>query len=130
MTLLRNDLIFPEMSYLIVGSVYEVWNELGPGHTERTYQQATAIMFEKNNLKYKEQVHAPVYFKERLLNKRFLDFLVEDKIIVELKKDDRFAIGHIKQVHDYLIRSQLQLAILVNFTIDGVRTKRVLNIIH
>jgi GxxExxY protein len=123
----RQDLIYPDLGYVIVGCVYEVWNELGPGHSELTYQKATSIMFKVKGLKFKEQLPSPVFFKERLVNKRFLDFLVEEKIIVELKKDQRFAIGHIKQVHDYLIRSGLRLGILINFDKDGVRTKRILN---
>lgn len=129
-TVNRGDLIHPELSYLIVGCLYEVWNELGPGHSERTYQKATAVMLKNKNLRFVEQLPAPVYFKEQLLNNRFLDFLVEDKIVVELKKNDTFSIGNIRQIHDYLIRTKLSLGILVNFTFNGVKTKRVINIKH
>ncbi|MCX6274570.1 MAG: GxxExxY protein [Bacteroidetes bacterium] len=130
LTVKRGDLIYPELSYIIVGCLYEVWNELGPGHSERTYQKATAVMFAKKNLRFIEQQPAPVYFKEELLNNRFLDFLVEDKIVVELKKNESFSIGNIRQINDYLIRKKLSLAILANFTFKGVKTKRVININH
>jgi GxxExxY protein len=69
----RQDLIYPELSYSIVGCVYDVWNELGPGYSERTYQKATAIIFEKRSLKFNEQLPAPVYFQERLI-RDFLTF--------------------------------------------------------
>ncbi|MEO8085702.1 MAG: GxxExxY protein [Bacteroidota bacterium] len=124
----RDDLLYPELSYTIVGCLYEVWNELGAGHSERTYQKATAIMFKKKNLTFIEQVPAPVQFQEQLLNNRFLDFLVEDKIVVELKKSDKFAIGNIRQINDYLVRKKMKLGILANFTFEGVKTKRVVNI--
>ncbi len=126
----RGDLIHPELSYIIVGCLYEVWNELGLGHSECTYQKATAVMLRKKNLKFMEQLPAPVYFQERLLNNRFLDFLVEDKIVVDLKKNERFAIGHINQIHDYLVRTKLNLGMIANFTFEGVKTKRVININH
>jgi len=50
----RKDLIYPELSYEIVGCAFEVWNELGPGHLEKTYQQAMAVMMRKKNLKFSE----------------------------------------------------------------------------
>lgn len=130
LTVKRGDLIYPELSYIIVGCLYEVWNELGPGHSERTYQKATAVMFAKKNLGFVEQLPAPVYFKEERLNNRFLDFLVEDKIVVELKKNESFSIGNIRQINDYLIGKKLSLGILANFTFRGVKTKRVININH
>jgi GxxExxY protein len=123
----RNDLLYPELSYLIVGCAFEVWNSLGPGHSEKTYQEAMETMFREKNISYNSQAYAPVMFKNKLLSKRFIDFIVEDKIVVELKKNEHFAIGHIKQIHDYLVRSQLQLGILINFTFAEVKTKRVVN---
>lgn len=67
----RGDLIYPELSDKIVGSLFEVWNELGHGHSERTYQKATAIMFKTKNLRFTEQLAAPVYLMEQLVNNRF-----------------------------------------------------------
>ena len=126
--LLRNDLVYPDLSFVIVGCAYEVFNELGPGHTEKNYQRAMAVMFEIKKVQFKEQVYYPLKFKERVIGKGFLDFLVEDKIIVELKKDETFAKTHIDQVLNYIRLSNLNLAILLNFTPEGVKFKRIVNI--
>jgi len=123
----RSDLIYPELSYIIVGCAFEVWNELGPGHSEKTYQQAMAVSLRKKNLKFLEQVHVKVNYQDEKLNGRFLDFIVEEKIVVELKKGNHFSITHIDQTHDYIVRSKLKLAIIINFTFTGVRTKRIVN---
>lgn len=123
----KKDLIYPELSYTIVGCAFEVWNILGPGHSEKTYQEAMEVMFKEKNIRYKSQLYAPVIFRNKLLSKSYLDFMVEEKIVVELKKNEHFAIGHIKQIHDYLVRSQLQLGILINFTFAEVKIKRVIN---
>ena len=126
--LLRKDLIYPELSFQIVGCAYEVFNELGPGHTEKNYQRAFAVVFEDKKMKFQEQVYYALKFKDRIIGKSFLDFLVEDKIIVEIKKDETFTKTHIDQVLNYLKISKLELAILLNFTPQGVKFKRIVNI--
>ena len=124
----RNDLLFPELSFKIVGCAYEVFNELGPGHTEKNYQKAFTVIFEERKIQFKEQVYYPLKFKDRIIGRGFLDFLVEESIIVELKKDETFSKTHIDQVLNYLKLSNLKLAILLNFTKQGVKFKRIVNI--
>lgn len=85
-------------------------------------------MFRKENIRYVEQLSTPVYFHNQLINNRFIDFVVEESIVVELKKSNRFSIQHIRQLSDYLIRTKLKLGILANFTWNGVVTKRIINI--
>ena len=109
--LIRNDLIYPDLSYKIIGCAFEVFNALGPGHSEKIYQKALAESF-----------------KEKIIARGYLDFQVEERIIVELKKDERFSKIHIEQVLQYLKNSSLQLAIIINFTKTGVISKRVINI--
>ena len=107
----RNDLVYPELSYQLVGFAYEVFDELGPGHSEKTYQRSYALMLRTNNHNFEEQVYYPVRFKNEIVSKGFLDFKVDEKIIVELKKDAHFSKTHIEQVLDYIRRSDLKLAL-------------------
>ncbi|MBL4656289.1 MAG: GxxExxY protein [Bacteroidia bacterium] len=124
----RNDLVYPELSYKIVGCAYDVFNELGPGHYEKYYQKALASSFEIQKLSYKEQVYYPLKFKNEVIGKSFFDFLVEDKVIVEIKKDLRFSKARVDQVVNYLNISGLRLALLINFAKDEVVFKRFVNI--
>lgn len=55
-TLRRNDLIYPELSYQIVGCAYEVFKTLGFGHAEKTYQKAFTVLFNERKIKYKETI--------------------------------------------------------------------------
>ena len=127
-TVKRTDLVYPELSFIIVGCAYEVFNELGPGHTEKIYQRALAAVFEEKKIVFKEQEYYPLKFKDKVIGRGFLDFAVDNKIIVELKKDETFTKTHIDQVVNYLKLSNYKLAILINFTPQGVKFKRLVNI--
>lgn len=70
----------------------------------------------------------PINFRSKIIGKHFLDFLIEDKIILEIKKDNRFSKRHIDQVNGYLKFSDKKLAILVNLDKDGVKFKRLVNL--
>ena len=121
-------LIFPELSYKIVGSAFEVFNNLGGGHKEIVYQRALFEMFRRGNIAVKQQVFNPVKINSKVMGKNYFDFLVDDKIVVEIKSTDKFSKSHFDQLLNYLIVSKLKLGILVSFGRDEVKYKRVLNI--
>jgi GxxExxY protein len=123
----RDDLVHPGLSYKIVGLSFEVFKELGSGHKESLYQKAYSILLNKNGIRYKEQVYYPVKFQGRTIGKNFFDFLIEDKIVVELKKNAHFSKAHIDQVLNYLKVSKLKLAILISFGNEGAICKRIIN---
>ena len=125
--LVRDDLVYPELSYDIIGCAFEVLNELGPGHLEKFYQKALSIALSGKKIEFKEQVYHTLKFKDKIIGKMYFDFLVEEKIIVELKKDNRFSKQHIDQVLTYLKSANLKLGILINFSNNGVLYKRILN---
>jgi len=122
-------LVYPELSYEVVGILYDVFNELKSGHKEIYYQNAIAVGLRRSNINFKEQVYSPITFKDELVGKYFFDFLIEDKIILEIKAGDKFSRKNIEQTYSYLRASDLNLGILANFTGSGVKFKRILNII-
>lgn len=123
----RQDLIYPELSYKLVGLAYNVFNELGHGHLEKIYQKAYAKELKDSGIKFSEQVPYKVIYKEEVIGNNYLDFLIEDKIIIELKRSDFQSKKYIDQISNYIKVSELQLAILINFTTNGVRIKRIVN---
>lgn len=121
-------MVYKELSYVIVGILFEVFNELGYGYQEKHYQKAIEKSFSSNKIKFRSQVPYKIKFKKEEIGRYFLDFLIEDKIILEIKKGNYFAKRNINQVNGYLKATDLKLAILANFTSDGVKFKRLLNI--
>lgn len=124
----RDDLIYPDLSYDIIGCAYEVMNKLGGGHPEKVYQKGLAIEFSNKKFSFKEQLYAPIFYDGIVIEKSFLDFFVEEKVVVEIKKYTRFSKSHIDQVNRYLKSTGAKLALLINFSGDDIVFKRLVNI--
>ena len=124
----RNDLVHPELSYMIVGTLFDVYNELGYGHLEKVYQRAIAKVFKQKNIDFREQVPYKILFRGENIGNFFLDFLVEDTVVLEIKQGDRFRKNNLDQVLSYLRLSDKRLAILANFSHDGLLFRRIVNV--
>lgn len=124
----RPDILYPELSYQIVGCAYDVFNEIGPGHPESVYQKSMAIALRSRQISFREQFYHKVEFQGEKVGSGRSDFLIDEKVIVELKKRNNFSHSHIEQLWKYLKASRLKLAIIINFGTDGVKFKRLPNI--
>ena len=116
-------LIYPELSYKIIGAAFKVNNNLDWGHKEITYQGALALEFDNLGLKFEREKFVNIRYDDCSIGREFLDFVVDGKIVVELKVTPKF--GY--EVVSYLKNSNLQLAILIYFTKEGVCYRRILN---
>lgn len=124
----KADILYPELSYKIVGVLFDVFNDLGYRYQEKYYQRAVAAAFGNLGIKFKEQVLASLEFKGRPIGRYFYDFLVEDRIILELKRGDSFSRSDIQQILGYLTRSSLNLGILARFSSRGLKFRRIINL--
>ncbi len=121
------DLIFKELSYKISGLIFEVDNTIGYGHSEKIYGDALAEILEREEITYKRELYYPIIIEGKVIKKVYFDFVIEDKIIVELKVSDNKYKNACTQIFNYLKTSGLKLGIIYRFTKDGVRTKRIPN---
>jgi len=110
------DLLYKEESYQIIGACFEVYKEKGCGFVEPVYQECLEIQFELMNLPYSAQTQLQLSYKGRPLKLKFIpDFVLFDKIIVELKAVKELNDEHRAQVHNYLRATGLRLGLLINF---------------
>lgn len=121
--------IYKELSYEVVGAIFEVFRELGYGFKERYYENAIAKEFKNRGIFFERQLSCKLKYKGEIIGNYRFDFLVENKIVVELKQGNYFSKNNITQALQYLKAKELKLAILANFTSDGVKFKRILNVI-
>ena len=80
------------------------------------------------NIQFQEQINVPLKFDNEKIGQYFLDFLVDNKIILEIKVAPRFYIRDVRQILAYLKATNLQLGILASFTRNGLIFKRIINI--
>ncbi len=124
----NQDILYPDLSYKIIGILFEVNNLLGPGLLEKHYQKALEISFKENKIKFIPQCPYKVSFKGQVIGRYFMDFVIEEKIVVELKRGEYFSNNNIKQLLGYLKITNLKLGLLVSITSNGLKYKRILNI--
>lgn len=123
------DLIYKEECYQIIGYCYEVYNSLGYGLREKNYQKALEEILTREKVEFQSQLHVPIKLEEKKIGKYYLDLLIDDKIAVELKVGDHFLTKDIDQLFSYLKSKDLKLGLLVNFTSNGVKYKRIVNLV-
>ena len=111
-----------DISYQIRGSVFDVYNELGPGLLENIYEQALLIELNNRGLKVENQVPIEVLYKGVNLGIQYrLDFLINDQVILELKSVDTLLPVHYKQLITYLKIAKKPLGFLINFNTDSIK---------
>ena len=123
-----DKVIYPELSYKIIGILFNVWNSVGYGHKESFYQKAVRKTLKDESIPFEEQVKVKVKYREEEIGIYQLDFLIEGKIVLEIKKREFFSKKDIEQLYAYLKATKLKLGIIAHFTKSGVKFKRILNI--
>ena len=104
----------------------EVHRNLGKGFLEIVYKDALEYEFKKNNVLYDREMVYEISYKEITLpHKYFADFLVYEKIILEVKAVNGIIDEFIKQTLNYLAASKCKLGIIVNFGEDSLKYKRI-----
>jgi GxxExxY protein len=127
---IKNEkLVHKELSYRVMGVLFDVFKELGAGHKEKYYENAIAEGLKSAGISFAQQLYVPLSFNGKVIGKYYLDFLVDSKLVLELKKGDMYSSKkHIEQVISYLKAHHLQLGILAQFTSEGVKYRRIINL--
>jgi GxxExxY protein len=110
-----------QISYLIRGCIFNVYNALGPGLLENVYHNILRYDLEKQGLKVESEVALPVYYDGIKHDFGYrIDLIVEEKVLIEIKSVEQIHSVHHKQVLTYLKLSGIKLGILVNFNCDEI----------
>ncbi|MES2810917.1 MAG: GxxExxY protein [Bacteroidota bacterium] len=121
-----SKILFQEESFQIVGILFDVYNNLGNGFSEIVYKDALEFEFRTLDIPFQREREYAVSYKNTVLKHKFYaDFVVHDKIILEIKSCESISDTHISQCLNYLKVSNNRLAILANFTKEGVEYKRI-----
>ncbi|MBS1552981.1 MAG: GxxExxY protein [Bacteroidetes bacterium] len=121
-----SELIFKDESYRIIGCCMEVYNNLGKGFLEIVYKDAIEYEFLKSNISYKREKEFEILYKNIILKHKFYaDFIIFDKIVLEVKSSKNIIDEYVKQTLNYLSVTQYKLGLIVNFGENSFKIKRI-----
>ena len=106
------------IAHAVIGAALEVHRIFGPGYLESVYEESLAIEFKPQNISFEQQKPLGLNYKGHSVGEHRLDFLVGQKLVVELKAVDSIAPVHKAQVISYLKSTGLNLGLLINFNVE------------
>ncbi len=122
----KDKVIYKELSFKIIGAAMEVHKELGCGFFESVYDEAFGYELKKIGLEYDYQKEVKIKYKNRILKKTFfVDYVVENKVIIENKAVKRLTKVEEAQMHNYLKAIGCKLGMIINYGATSLEYKRV-----
>ncbi len=120
----KKDLIYGDLTYQIIGCLYEVHRELGAIHKEIIYHNALVIELHDKNIPFSDEQSIDVQYKGNKVGLYRPDFIVDDKVVLEIKAVPILTKAIENQVYYYIKGSTYKIALLANFGTSKVGIKR------
>ena len=125
--MIKEQYKYSELTSKIIGCAMNVHKTLGNGFQEVIYQRALAMEFETNGIAFEREREMPIFYKDQHIGTRRVDFLVENKISLELKAIIKLEDVHLAQAINYLEAYNVEIGLLINFGAKSLEFKRVHN---
>lgn len=122
------EILYKDESFKIVGLIFEIYRTLGGGLKEKVYANALEELFKREKISYKREIYYPLKINDKVVGQNYFDFLVDDKIVVELKCGNVKYYQAFDQLKNYLTLSGLKLGLIVRFTLEKAIIKRIVNL--
>jgi len=123
----NKQIVYPELSYKLMGSLFKIHNKLGPSYQEKYYQRAIATEFKNQRIHFIREKEIILGYGNQGIGKYRLDFVVEDKIALEIKTVPFLRDEFTNQLLAYLVSTNLKLGIIANFRTQKLTYRRVIN---
>lgn len=113
-----------ELTHEIINCLFTVFREVGFGYQEKYYQRALATEFDERRIAYVQEQYQKLEYKGKPIGRYYVDFVVQETVVVELKVANEAFDTHVNQVLGYLKACNLPIGLLARITKDGVKVKR------
>ena len=110
-----NGLKHSTLTESIIGTFFEVYNELGHGFLESVYENSLAIALREKGFEVYQQTAIPVRFRGKLVGDFVADMIVNQFVLLELKSARAIDAAHIAQLLNYLKATEIEVGLLLNF---------------
>jgi GxxExxY protein len=118
---------YGDITKKIIGASMKVHSQLGNGFQEVIYQRALEIQLKEDGVLFSREFNMPIFYNGQQIGERRVDFLVEDKICVELKAIEKLEPVHFSQARNYLEAYNVEVGLLINFGSISLEYKRIEN---
>tara|TARA_R110002110_G_C13233672_1_gene698442 strand:+ start:150 stop:530 length:381 start_codon:yes stop_codon:yes gene_type:complete len=120
-------MIKDELTSSIIGCAMNVHNLIGPGFQEVIYQRCLKMEFEEIGLNFEREKNQAIFYKDVQVGNRRADFVVEEKVIVEIKAVTKLEDVHLAQAKNYTVAYDFPLGLLINFGGKSMEYKLLFN---
>lgn len=124
---MKSNIIYSDLSYKINGILFKIHNELGKYCNEKQYCDLIEEYLKESKLNYEREKILPISFKGESKGRNKVDFLIEDKIILEIKAKRVTSKEDYYQARRYLSALNKKICFIVNFHSEYIKPKRILN---
>lgn len=124
---LMGKVIYPDLSYKLMGVLFKVHRRLGNSYQEKYYQRAIELEFKNEQIPYDREFLVRLNYRDNNIGKYFLDFVIDGRIALEVKTVPFLRQEYLNQVLAYLDAAQLKLGIIANFRTNRLTYKRLVN---
>jgi GxxExxY protein len=121
---INNNYYKSDITGTIIGCAQKVHRFLGNGFQEVIYQRALEIEFEKEKMKFDREREMDIFYEDKLIGNRRVDFLVDGDIMVELKAITKLEAVNIAQLINYIEAYKVKVGLLINFGAKSLEVKR------
>ena len=122
-----NDLLYEDLTYRVRGILFDVRKKLGSGHKESIYHNALEIEFKNRDIPFESEKIVDIFYDQKKIGVYKPDFIIDNKIILELKAQPYIGDKEKKQTWTYLRGTMYQLALLANFSPRNVQVERIIH---
>jgi len=110
-----NGLKHSTLTESIIGTFFEIYNELGHGFLESVYENSLAIALREKGFEVRQQIAIPVHFRGKLVGDFVADIIVDRSVLLELKSARTIDAAHVAQLLNYLKATDIEVGLLLNF---------------
>jgi len=123
----KEEYKYSDITEKIIGCALKVHQRMRSGYPELIYHRCLIIEFKRSALSFLSEIELPIFYDDIEVGKRRVDFLIENKVIIEIKAVSELTDTHLAQALNYLEALNLEIGLLINFGSKSLEVKRIIN---
>ena len=125
--MIKEEYKYSEITGKIIGCAMKVHQRMRNGYQELIYHRSLVIEFKKENISFQDEIELSIFYEGIEVGKRRVDFLIDKKVVLEIKAVAELNDTHLAQALNYLEGLNLEIGLLLNFGSKSLEVKRIIN---